>query len=429
MAKSPVFAPFLRLFITTGSKHAAGGRVRLALRIGGWSLLLCLLLISLPTPRAETGNLLEGCVSDYQAGVDYFPDKLEIIDAERFSVEYFDHYKLVAVSDAFDSAPDYHYALLQCGTPAPPASQFPPGTQFIEVPAGKLVTLSTTQLPVLTQLDLLDQLIGVDSGFYVSSPEVRELIAAGDVAELGFGAQVNIEKTLELGPDLVLTYGLDPASDAHPALIDAGIFTALDASWREQSPLGRAEWLKFTALFYNREAAANTLYADVAEQYADLRRLAEDMDESETPSILLNSFLGYADAWFIPGQQSYAGTLIGDAGGRLLLSQADSSASQPYSFEAVYEQALNADIWLLETFGLYTGAELLALDSRFGDFAAYQQGDAWNNNLDENANGGNNYYEWGVSNPQLVLADLLAIFHPDLMPGHDFAFYRRLDME
>ena len=130
-----------------------------------------------------------------------------------------------------------------------------------------------------------------------------------------------------------------------------------------------------------------------------------------------------------PGDDTYVGQLIRDAGGELLLAEEASTASQGMSFEVVYEGGLDADIWLVETFGVSTPNELLALDSRFGDFAALQSGDVWNNNRDENANGGNNYYEWGVTNPHLVLADMVAIFHPELLPEHDFAFYQRLETE
>ena len=389
---------------------------------------LALLLCLLPSSAQEL-NLVAGCVDDYSEAVDYFPQKLEIRDAERFSVEYFQNYKLVSVSDAFDGAAEFNYVLWQCGTPKPEASDFAAGAQFIAVPAGGLITLSTTQLPVVVELGLLDQLIGVDSGYYISTDEIRQKVEAGDAAELGFGAQINIEKVLELEPDLVLSYGFDPASDAHPVLLEAGVFTALDASWRELSPLGRAEWLKFLALFYNLEAEAQAHYDDIAEQYETLRQLAADIAEEDKPAVLLNSFLGYANAWHIPGGESYVGRLIGDAGGRLVLSEAGSSASQPLSFEAVYAEALDADIWLLETFGVSTGADLLALDSRFADFAAYQNGSAWNNNRDENPNGGNNYYEAGVTQPHVVLADLLSIFHPSLVPGHELAFYKRLTAE
>ena len=387
-------------------------------------LAIIVLLASLLPAAALDANLRDGCVEDYRADVDYFPQKIEVVDAAKFTVEYFNNYKLVSVADAFDGASDFHYVLVQCGTPAPSPADFAEGAQFIEAPTGDLITLSTTQLPALSQLGLLDRLAGVDSGFYISTPEVIAMIADGQVAEVGFGNQVNIELVLELEPQLVMSYGFNPASDAHPLLLEAGVFTALDASWRELSPLGRAEWLKFIALFYNEEERANEIYADIVAQYQavkDSAALAEDR-----PTVLINSFLGYADAWYIPGEDTYVGQLIRDAGGDLLLAQAGSASSQGLGFEAVYEGGLDADIWLVETFGVYSGADLLALDSRFGDFAAFQSGDLWNNNRDENANGGNNYYEWGVTNPHLVLADLLAILHPELKPNHEFAFYQQL---
>ncbi len=391
-------------------------------------LFFSILMFLIPA-AAQDLNLTEGCISDFSADVDYFPEKVEIVDADKFTVAYHNHYKVISVQDAYDGAPGFDYVLVQCGAPAPPAADFAEGAQFIEVPAGEIITLSTTQLPALAQLGLLEHLVGVDSAFYISTAEVLDAVAEGKIAEVGFGAQINIELTLDLEPQLVMSYGYNPDTDAHPVLLEAGVFTALDASWRELSPLGRAEWLKFIALFYNREGTATQLYADIAAQYEDARQLAAGLAEAQRPAVLINSFLGYADAWFIPGQETYVGRLIQDAGGELLLAEAGSASSQGMSFEAVYEGGLAADIWLVETFGVSSQADLLALDSRFGDFAALQAGAVWNNNADENANGGNNYYEWGVTNPHLILQDLVAILHPDLLPEREFAFYQRLASE
>lgn len=392
-------------------------------------VLLLVILIFAGPATAQDVNLTEGCITDFSADVDYFPEKVEIRDAERFAVAYHKHYKVLSVSDAFDGAPGFEYVLVQCGAPAPPAADFAEGAQFIEVPTGGIITLSTTQLPALARLDLLEHLVGVDSAFYISTAEVVDAVADGQIAEVGFGAQINIEMVLSLEPHLVMSYGYNPDTDAHPVLLDAGVFTALDASWRELSPLGRAEWLKFTALFYNREAAATEIYDTIVSRYEYARQLAHRVPEAERPSVLINSFLGYADAWFIPGQDTYVGRLIQDAGGQLLLAEEGSTSSRGLSFEAVYEGGLAADVWLVETFGVSSQADLLALDSRFGDFAALQSGHVWNNNADENANGGNNYYEWGVTNPHLVLADLVAILHPDLLPEREFVFYQRLASE
>ncbi|NDJ35360.1 MAG: ABC transporter substrate-binding protein [Chloroflexi bacterium] len=381
-------------------------------------------------PAAESAapeENLAGCVEDYTEGVDYFPEKAEITDADNFSVAYFDHYKVVTVLDAFDGAEAFSYVLVQCGTPAPEAAEFPEGTQFIEVPADDMVAMSTTQLPHLTVLGLLDRLVGVDNFLFISSPEVQALIDEGALVEVGSGADVNIEQVLDLDPDLVMTFGFDPDTDAHPILIDAGISTALNAEWREDDPLARAEWIKYTALFFNAEAEAETAYADIASAYESARELAASVPAEEQPVVLWNSFSPFAEAGVIPGAETFVGALITDAGGQIALTEEAPGDSALLSFETVYANALDADIWVANSFTAVTLDDLLAEDPRYVDFEAVQDGEVWNDTGDVNANGGNNYYELGVTNPHLILRDLIAIFHPELLPDHSFNFYVQLE--
>jgi iron complex transport system substrate-binding protein len=389
--------------------------------------LLALLPAAAQDAAAPDVNLQETCVTDYDPNVDYFPDKITITDAVNFSVEYFNHYKVVTVTNAFDGAEPFTYVLTQCGTPAPDAADFPDGTQFIDVPAGEIIAMSTTQLPHLTELGLVDKLVGLDSFLYVNSPEVRALIDAGKLVEIGSGAEVNVELVLDVEPDIVMTFGFNPASDAHPVLIEAGIFTALNAEWREPTPLARAEWIKYTALFYNAEARAEAVYADIVSAYNEARELAASVPEDERPVVLWNTYSSFSEAWSIPGAQTYVGALIRDAGGVIALGEEAPEGSAPLSFEAVYDGALDADVWITGAFGVTTLDDLLARDSRYADFAAVKNGNVWNNTKDLNENGGNNYFELGVTNPHLILRDLVAIFYPDLLPDHDFSFYLRLE--
>ncbi|MEL6407015.1 MAG: ABC transporter substrate-binding protein [Chloroflexota bacterium] len=388
-------------------------------------LLMTSLLVILPV-SAQEANFTNECVAEYDPDVDYFPEKVEITDAENFAVEYFNNYKVVTVTDAFDGADPFTYVLVQCGTPAPETEEFPDETQFLEVPTGDFIAMSTTQLPHLTDLDLLDKLVGLDSALFVSSPEVVELIEAGELVEVGSGSDVNIELVLETEPDIVMTYGFDPASDAHPILIEAGIFTALNSEWRESTPLARAEWIKYTALFYNAEAAATETYDDISSAYEEVRELAASVPEDERPTVLWNTFSIFSEAWLIPGPETYAGVLTQDAGGQIALGEEAPDGSAFLGFEPVYDGALEADVWITNLFGVTTLEGLLAQDERYADFSAVQEGTVWNNSLDTNENGGNNYFELGVTNPHLILQDLVAIFHPELLPEHEFNFFQPL---
>ncbi|MDZ4766007.1 MAG: ABC transporter substrate-binding protein [Chloroflexota bacterium] len=391
-------------------------------------VLFVVLFVGVGVSFAQTDNLVAACVAAYDPSVDYFPDKTEIEYADNLSIEYFNNYKLVTVSSAWTGATDdFTYALVQCGTPAPDG--YAP-EQIIEIPATRALALSTTYLPHFVALDMLDRLIGVDSFLYINTPAVQEKVAADSLIEVGSGSSINIEIVLASEADLVMTYGSGaPEYDAHPALIEAGVPVVLSADWTETSPLGRAEWIKFTAAFFNAEADANAEFDAIAGEYESLVALAASVEEQ--PSVLWSAYTTWGEAWFISGGQSYIGQLLRDAGAIQVLGDApevvNEVGSVPFSFEVVYEAGLNADVWFPGVYAVPTLNDLIAQDERYGDLASVQRGAVYNNDARVNENGGVDYFETGVTNPQIILADLIAILHPDLLPDHELYFFRQME--
>lgn len=383
----------------------------------------------LGTASAQEGNLTDSCVESYDPSVDYFPQKSTITYAENLTIEYFNHYKLLTVEAPYPGGDPAVYLLVQCGTPTPDDVE---ADQVVEVPVQTAISMSTTQLPHFAELELVERLVGLDSFFYVNTPAVAEMIEAGELVEVGGGSSgtaVNVEVVLDIEPDLVLTYGYgDPQFDAHPALIDAGVPTALNGDWLENSPLGRAEWIKFTAAFFNKEGEAEAFFEDIVANYNGLAALTADTEEK--PTILWNSYTSFGDAWFISGAQSYAGQLLRDAGAVQVLGDdpqvAEAVGGVPFSFEAVYEAGLDADVWVPVAFAINTVDDLVAQDERYADLAAVQNGRVYNNDARVNANGGNDYFESAVLRPDVVLADLIAILHPNLLPDHELVYFRQL---
>lgn len=362
----------------------------------------------------------DGCVTTYDTSVDYFADKAEVEYAEGFSIEYFNNYKVVTVTRPWVGAETpFTYALVQCGTPMPETATF---DAVIEVPINRIVSMSTTYLPSFVMLDVLDTLVGVDEFDFVYSEAVRAKIDAGDVVEVGGGSLVNVEQVLDLEPDLVMTYGLgSPDYDAHPTLIAAGVPVVLNGDFNETTPLGRAEWIKFIAAFYNREADANEFFAEVAGDYAALVDLAASAEAR--PTVLVNAMFG--DTWYVSGGQSYVARLIADAGGAYVWADDEATGGLPLSFEAVLDAAQDADVWLNPNFW-FTLADGLAEDERYAEFAAFENGAVYNNIARVTPLGGNDATEMGAQRPDLLLADLVAILHPDLLPDHDLFFYQQL---
>ena len=125
------------------------------------------------------------------------------------------------------------------------------------------------------------------------------------------------------------------------------------------------------------------------------------------------------------GGESFAATLIKDAGGEYLWADSHSAEAIPLDLESVYARAVKAEIWINP--GAATSLnELQNFDQRFTELGVIQSGMIFNNNERLNTTGGNDYWESGTVRPDLVLADLIKVFHPDLLTDHRLFYYRQL---
>lgn len=369
----------------------------------------------------KRNNREEICNQNYNPNTDYFPEKITVDYAIGFNVEYRKNYKIVTVKNPWRNAKKgFQYILVQCGTPAPQGFS---SSQIVTVPINSLVSLSTTHLPHLAKLGVVNKLIGVSDTKRVNTSEVVDKIQAEEVAEVGNNQNLNIEKILELNPDLVMTYGVgNPQIDSHPKLLEAGLKVGINAEYMETSPLGRAEWLKFTALFFNQESLAQASFSKIAQKYENI---ASKTKSSKKRPMVFTGF-NFKGTWYIPGCQSYVAKYLNDAGTNHVCV-GNYSGSNPLSFEDVFQRAANSDYWLNVSQSWKKITDILAEDNRYGNFLAVKKGNVYNNNARVNQNGGNDYWESGTSNPDVVLSDLIKIFHPEILPNHQLVYYQQLE--
>lgn len=384
-------------------------------------ILLVIALLSfgmMPVLAQDMTNITDGCVESYDERVDYFPDKVEVQDATGFDVTYGDNYKLVEITPWQNAESTFTYLLVQCGTPAPDIE----ANAVIDVPVSRFVAMSTTILPLLEAQGLLDNLVGVDTLLFSNNDAV--LAMADDLTLVGGGGsfdELNVEVLIDLDPDLVMTQQFSAAGTTLATIEDAGVPVVLNADFADTSPLGQAEWVKYVALFFNTEAQATENYEAVRSDYMALAELTDDVDER--PTVMAAS--PFDGTWYMPGGDSTVSQLIEDAGGDFLWSE-EAGTSLFLDVESVLERGIDADYWVnINQFWSSTD-DMLSDDPRYADFEAFAEGNLWNNNKIQNENGGNAYFELGVVNPQLILADLIAIFHPELLPDHAFVFYQPL---
>ena len=397
--------------------------------------LLCLLLAACSQPdtspaddessetaAAGEGNLTDGCVEEHQEGTDYFPDKVSFEHAASVDVAYEDNYKVVTVRPAANEGEvePVTFVLVQCGTPAPALEGDLADAHAIEVPARKVVTLTTTNLPHFEQLDAVESIAGVGTPAFVSSPDVLAHIeAAGIQGYADANGQAELEKLVALAPDVLVmdAFGAEITAELR-RFADAGVPTLLNADFNEQSLLGRAEWVKFTALLLNREAAANDAFDEVAAAYEQVR--AAVPADADKPSVFVNT--PYQGTWFVPGGGAYLSNAIREAGGEYVLAEGEETFSLQLDVETVLAKAGDADVWLQAGSVKGTLADLAAQDERFAQFKAFRDGQVWAYDKSVTEGGGNAVFELAYARPDLFLSDLVRILHPDALPDHETVF-------
>ncbi|VAX29833.1 Vitamin B12 ABC transporter, substrate-binding protein BtuF [hydrothermal vent metagenome] len=370
--------------------------------------------------HAAQDRAAESCVSNYDQNKDYFPDKLKVDYAEGFEVSYHKHYKRVKVAAPWKEGTErFEYLLVQCGTPTPKGFEH---AQVITIPAKSMIVLSTTYFYFVEQLGLLDQLIGIANFKRVNSPAILKLIAEKKIVEVGRNIDLNLESTALLNPDIVMTYATgNPFRDSYGPLMEFGIRVGVFAEYMEPTPLGRAEWMKFMALFFNREKKATSVFNTIANHYETTKQLTKKV--ATRPTVFTGKSID--GTWYMAGGHSYMATFLKDAGAHFLWSDNTSRRSLYLDFESVFKRAADADYWL--NTGLWKSlAEGRAEDARYAFFSAFRVGKIYNYNALLNPDGGNDYWERGIVNPHLVLADMIKIIHPELLPDHKLIWYRPL---
>lgn len=344
---------------------------------------------------------------------------LELRYAQGFTVTYDGNRKWVEVKTPYQGATSgYKYLLLPEDEPVPAIN---PGVKVIRVPLQSIVCTSTSHLPLLDYLDEGDKLTGFPQTDYISSERIRQRVEAGKVLDLGVDKSMNLEQLAALHPDLVMGYSMTSDYGQYKKMEELGIPVVINSEYLEKHPLGRAEWIKFMALFFNKEDVADSIFSSIEHLYQQTKAGADTV--THRPTVL--SGIVYGDAWFMPGGRNYAGQLFADAGCNYLWGDDTSTGFLELDFESVYDKAHDADLWI----GVGSHLTLRSLgdsDHRYKKFRAFQKGDVYTYDALKGAKGGSIYLELGYLRPDLILRDLVKIAHPELQPDHELFFHRRL---
>lgn len=292
--------------------------------------------------------------------------------------------------------------------------------QVLEGDARRIICMSSTHVAMLDAIGETGRVVGVSGLDYISNPDVQA--RRDSIGDVGYEGNINYELLLSLDPDIVLLYGVNGASSMEGKLKELDIPFMYVGDYLEESPLGKAEWLVALSEVIGKRTEGEKVFAEIPQRYNELK-MRVVASSIMGPKVMLNT--PYGDSWFMPSTKSYAVRLITDAGGDYIYGKNTGNASMPIDLEEAYLLASEADVWL--NVGMANSLdELKAACPKFTDTRCFRNGRVYNNNVRTNAAGGNDYFESAVVNPDLVLRDLVKIFHPDIVIEEDLVYYKQL---
>jgi iron complex transport system substrate-binding protein len=340
--------------------------------------------------------------------------------AKSLAIFKHDGYTIVTVSNPWpDAVKNFTYILKEKNGIVPDSLK---KYNQISVPLQSIVVTSTTNIPFLEMLGVEKSLVGFPHTDYISSEKTRALIDSGSVKNVGQNEKLNIEQLIELAPELIVTFGIDNNNPSIENLQKSGLKVLIQADWMEQSPLGKAEWLKLYGALFGKEKEADHLFSTIVKEYNDA--LALVATKKPTSTVLYGSM--YQDQWFVARGSSWVAQFMKDAKANYLWSALEGTGSLGLSFENILDKAKTASFWIA-TGSFKSLSELEKANPHYSQFDAFSNATIYTFEGKMGATGGTIFYELSPSRPDLVLKDYIKIFHPELLPDYTFTFAQKLN--
>lgn len=326
-------------------------------------------------------------------------------------------YTVVTIRNPWDTLKVLHtYLLADREKPLP--EHLPEGT-IVRTPLQKSVIYSSVHCSLWSELDELKGIGGVCGLEYIKLPQILEGCRNGSIVNVGNSMNPDIERIIDLRPDAILLSPFEN-SGGYGRVGKLNIPIIECADYMETSALGRAEWMRLYGLLLGKEAQADSLFAGIEKEYLTLTQQVKSQN-LKRPTVI--SEMKNSSAWYIPGGNSIMGRLYQDAGADYVFASLSNSGSVPLAFETVFDRGGNADIWLIKYNQPQdkTYSELERDYAPYARFKAFQDGKVYGCNTNHVP-----FYEESPFHPELLLKDLIKIFHPELLPDYDLKYFSNL---
>ncbi len=340
--------------------------------------------------------------------------------AKGFDIQNFKTYiKLVVKSPYPDSNEHLEYILIDRETSS---SQFVNDEKIIRIPLEKTVVTSTTHIPMLELLEVEQTLIGFPNTRYISSEATRKLVENGKIQELGNDGNINTEILIDLEPDAVIAFAMSGGNKSLSTIERAGIPLIYNGDWLEETPLGRAEWIKFFGILYGKEQMADSIFQNIENQYNTSKKNA--VSTSNKPTVLSGAL--FKDVWNLPAGESFVAQFLKDANTDYLWKDTEGKGSLQLNFENVLDKGQFTDLWIAPGY-FETKEQMLKSSKHYEQFEAFENNNVYTFANKKGLNGGVIYYELAPTRPDLVLKDIIKIAHPEVLKDYELTFFEKMN--
>lgn len=295
-------------------------------------------------------------------------------------------------------------------------TKIPSNLEQIEVPLKSIITLSGTNIGMIEKIKESSKIVGVSNSKYIYNQTVLNGIINKKVLEFDDFSVLNPERVLLTKSKILFHTGFEGNTTANEnKLLKLGILCIPNYDWKENHPLGKAEWIKVFGYLFGKEKVANAYFEKVVKKYLQLSKTAKSFNKKPT----VFSGMVYGDTWYMPAGESFGSKLLADAGADYVAKNEKGTGSMYYSFEQVFRQNQSTDFWV--NVEVPTKMKMLKSNAKYQYFKSFQS-----NNLYSYAHQMNYFWENSAVEPDRVLSDLIQIFHQGELKVKPLHFYRKL---
>lgn len=338
--------------------------------------------------------------------------------AKGFEIKKYKGFYLLTINQTWDKArKPQNIFLVENSLHFPSTCQ---KNQVINIPVKKVASFSTTHLPALEILDEIKSLKAFSNLKFAYNSDVQKSEKEGNIFELG--SPPSGERLLALNPDAIFAYStIDPKVEGISSLLKLKLPLIFISEFREKHPLARAEWVKVFGALYGKLDLAKTKFREIEKKYNEITEVA--LQARPKRKVLIGELM--KGVWKAPGGKSDLATIVADAGGQYIWGKDEGEKTQSFNLEKVLVEGKDAEVWLPHN--LSKDLKSLMKEEEYKKLGFIEDLNILNNTNRLTDSGGNDYWESALMRPDLLIQDLLRIFHPILLPNHELIWYKKLE--